>query len=80
MLFNSWTMRRRQGSDVKLSFSSSARAYCRSGNIREFQLSRISRDGQIRENYYPNSATKEKRKFANSKLREKFQNQKFAKI
>ena len=43
------------------------------------------RGGQIRieesrEYYYYNSATKEKLKFANSELREKSKNEKFAKI
>ena len=39
-----------------------------------------SRIWKSRDYYYYNSAIKEKRKFANSKLRENFQNLKFAKI
>ena len=60
--------------------------YCRSGNIREVLIfANFARMGnsQIQEsgyNYHYNSATKEKWEFANSKLREKAQNQKFAKI
>ena len=59
---------------------------CRSGNIREvlifanFARRTNSRIQDSRENYYYNNASKEKRKLANSKLREKCQNRKFAKI
>ena len=62
---------------------------CRSGNVREVltclifaNLARMtnSRIQEYRKNNYNNSAIKEKKKFANSKLREKSQNQKFAKI
>ena len=51
--------------------------YCRSGNICEvlffanFARRTNSRTQQSRENYYSNSASKEKSTFANSKLREK---------
>ena len=48
-----------------------------------FYFLQMLRGGQIqesRENYYSNSTAKEKGKFANSKFREKFQNQKFVKI
>ena len=61
-------------------------AYCRSGNIREvlmttnFARRTNSRIQESRENYYYNSATKEKEIFANSKLHDKFQNKKFGKI
>ena len=57
---------------------------CRSGDIREvliFANSKgrtYSRIQESRENYY-NSATKEKYKIANSKLREKSKKKKFAK-
>ena len=60
--------------------------YCRSGNIREvlifanFARRTHLRIQELRENYYFNSSTKEKLKFANYKLREKSQNQKIAKI
>ena len=60
--------------------------YCRSGFICEvlifanFARRTNSRIQESRENYYCNSGTKEKRKFANSKLREKSQNRKLAKI
>ena len=61
-------------------------SYCWSGNIREGLIFAIfarrtnSRIQEFHENYFYNSATKEKWKFANSKLCEKSQNQKFAKI
>ena len=51
-----------------------------------FSFPQISRKGEIieiqepREKYYYNNATKEKCKFANSKLRKKSQNNKFTKI
>ena len=57
--------------------------YCGTGNIREVLIfansarKTNSRIQEFRENHYYNSATKEKRKFANSKLREKSKNQKF---
>ena len=55
------------------------------GDIREVLIfansaSTNSRIKKSRENYYYYSATKEIWKLANSKLREKSQNQKFAKI
>ena len=56
------------------------------GNIREvlifanFRRRTHSRIKESRENYYYDSATKEKEKFANTKLRGKFQNEYFAKI
>ena len=58
--------------------------YCRSGNIREvlifanFAWRTNSRIQDSRENYYYDSATKEKGKFANTKLRDKSQNPKLA--
>ena len=61
-------------------------AYYRFGNIREFLIfanfarRTNSRIQESREYYYYNSITKEKEKSANSKLREKSPNQKFAKI
>ena len=58
-------------------------AYCKSGNIRNvliFARRTSSRIRESRENYYYISATKEKWKLTNYKLREKSQNQKFAKI
>ena len=60
--------------------------YCRSSNIPKvfiftnFVRKTNSRIQASRENYYYISATKEKWKSANSKLREKSQNKKFAKI
>ena len=60
--------------------------YCRSGNIREvlffanFAKMTNSRIQESHQKYYYNNSYKEKSKFANSKLREKSQNQKFAKI
>ena len=57
---------------------------CRSGDIREVLIfansmrRTNSRIQESSENYY-NSATKEKYEFANSKLREKSKNKKFAK-
>ena len=60
--------------------------YCRSGDIRDvlifanFARRTNSRIPESRENYYYNSTYKEKEKFVNSKLREKSQNKKFAKI
>ena len=53
------------------------------GNIREvliFTRRTNSRIHQSRKKYFDDSAAKGKRKFANSKLREKSQNRKFAKI
>ena len=60
-------------------FDMSDMIYCRSVNIREVLI--FARIQESREKYYYtcNSATKEKTKFANSKLREKSQNQKFTK-
>ena len=57
--------------------------YCRSGDIRDvliFARRTNSQNQESRGNFYYNSATKEKWKFANSEQREKSQNQKFAKI
>ena len=60
--------------------------YCRSGDIHEvlifasFARRTNARILESHENYLYNGATKKKRKFANSKLREKSQNQKLANI
>ena len=43
------------------------------------KIKKYTRIKESRENYYYNSAAKDKRKFANSKLREKSQNRKFTK-
>ena len=52
--------------------------YCRSDNIREVSIFvNFAREDN---NYYYNSSTIEQWKFANSKLREKSQNQKLVKI
>ena len=57
-----------------------------SGNIREvlifanFVRRTNSRIQESCENYYYDSATEEKEKFANSTLREKSENKKFAKL
>ena len=62
---------------VKLEF-----IYCRSGNMHEALIfaNFVRRIQESRKNQYYNSATKEKCKIMNSKLREKSQNQKFAKL
>ena len=60
--------------------------YWRCGNIRVVLIfgnlarKKNSRIQESRENYYYNSASEEKWKFANCEIRKKSQNQKFAKI
>ena len=54
--------------------------YSRGFNFRYFARRTNSHIQESQENYYSNSATIEKLKFTNSKLCEKSQNQKFAKI
>ena len=49
-------------------------------NFANFERNTNSLIKESRENYHYNSATEEEWKFANSKLCEKYQNQKFAKI